>query len=69
MLPSLSKDHVSVQLCFGCFAIEQIDPIPVLFGALTLYLQHKEGRSGKEAALACLADNSAGDDREIENLK
>ena len=64
MLPSLSKDHVSVRLCFGCFAIEQIDPVPFLFGVLTLYLRRKEGRSGKEAALACLADNSAGDDGE-----
>lgn len=53
MLLSLGKDRVSVQLRFGCFAIEQIDPVPVLFQC-TRFISptHKEGRGGKEAALA-----------------
>jgi hypothetical protein len=53
MLLSLGKDRVSVQLCFGCFAIEEIDLVPVLFRC-TRFISptHKEGRGGKEAALA-----------------
>lgn len=51
MLLSLGKDRVSVQLCFGCFAMD--DPVPVLFWC-TRFISptHKEGRGGKEAALA-----------------
>lgn len=53
MLLSLGKDRVSVQLCFGCFAMFSIDPVPVLFRC-TRFISptHKEGRGGKEAALA-----------------
>lgn len=53
MLLSLGKDRVSVQLCFGCFAMEYIDPVPVLFWCTRFVSPtHKEGRGGKEAALA-----------------
>jgi len=51
MLLSLGKDRVSVQLCFGCFAMD--DSVPLLFRC-TRFISptHKEGRGGKKAALA-----------------
>lgn len=51
MLLSLGKDRVSVQLCFGCFAMD--DPVPVPWRCTRFVSPtHKEGRGGKEAALA-----------------
>lgn len=58
MLLSLGKDRVSVQLCFGCFAMD--DSVPVLFRCTRFVSPtHKEGRGGKEPNL-CPADHSAG---------
>ncbi|KAG6467660.1 hypothetical protein ZIOFF_074503 (mitochondrion) [Zingiber officinale] len=47
MLLSLGKDRVSVQLCFGCFAMD--DSVPVLFRCTRFVSPtQKEGRGGKD---------------------
>lgn len=44
MLLSLGKDSKSVQLCFGCIAMEQIDSVPNCFPVHSLYISDTQGR-------------------------
>nr|VDD26591.1 unnamed protein product [Brassica rapa] len=61
MLLSLGKDCVSVQLCFGCFAIDR--PSSRSFPVHSLYISDTQGRTRWEGFLRpslCPADHSAG---------
>ena len=60
MLLSLGKDCVSVQLCFGCFAIDR--PSSRSFPVHSLYISDTQGRTRWEGSSPslCPADHSAG---------
>ncbi|KAL9858898.1 hypothetical protein AtNW77_Chr1g0041771 [Arabidopsis thaliana] len=60
MLLSLGKDRVSVQLCFGCFAIDR--PSSCSFPVHSLYISDTQGRTRWEGSSPnlCLADHFAG---------
>ena len=60
MLLSLGKDCVSVQLCFGCFAIDR--PSSRSFPVHSLYISDTQGRTRWEESCPslCPVDHSAG---------